>query len=131
MPGVAFREFLQCELDRRRGANPRYSLRAFASALGVDHSTLSQILRGTRRVTVRTLRALGARLRLSEAEIERRCAAETEAAVLDAVRHARFRPDSRWTAMTLGVPIDEVNVALQALLRRRLLVMRGDQWRIQ
>lgn len=130
MPRMAFREFLQRELERRRGANPRYSLRAFASALGVDHSTLSQILRGTRRVTIRTLRALGARLRMSAGEIERRCAAETEAAVLDAVRHASFRADSRWMAVTLGVPVDEINVALQALLRRRMLVMRGEQWRI-
>ena len=111
--------------------NRRYSLRAFAAALDVDHSTLSQILRGTRRVTIRTLRALGVRLRLSAGEIERRCAAETEAAVLDAVRHTRVHADSRWMAMTLGVPIDDVNVALQALLRRRMLVMRGDQWRIQ
>jgi len=126
--GMAFRDVLQREFDRRRAANRRYSLRAFACALAIDHSTLSQILRGQRRLTSRTLRALGARLGLSANEIAAHCAAENETAILGAVPRDDFRADTRWLAVVLGVPIDEVNVALQALLRRRMLVMGGAQW---
>jgi predicted enzyme related to lactoylglutathione lyase len=41
-----FRELLQRELAKRCAENPQFSLRAFAKALRIDHSTLSQILRG-------------------------------------------------------------------------------------
>ena len=128
MRRVTFRELLQHEFDRRRAANRRYSLRAFARALAVDHSTLSQILRGRRRVTSRTLRALGPRLGMNGNEITARCAAENETAVLGAVARRDFRADTRWLAVTLGVPVDEVNVALQSLLRRRMLMMGGARW---
>lgn len=61
---MSFREVLQEELIRRRARNPRYSLRAFARALALDHSSLSQLLRGRRRVTTRAIRRIGAILRL-------------------------------------------------------------------
>ena len=125
---VSFRENLQREFARRRAANARYSLRAFAGALGVDHSTLSQIVRGTRRVTARTLRALGARLGMSAAAIELQCAAENESAILGVVARSDFRANSRWIAVVLGMPLDEVNVALQTLLRRRQLILGGRRW---
>jgi len=74
---TSFRLRLQAELARRCAGNPRYSLRAFARRLGVDHSTLSQLLRGRRALT-RT--------------------------------------------------VDEVNLALQRLVRLGLLEMRGERW---
>jgi len=39
-----FRARLRDELARRRQVNRRYSVRAFADLLAVDHSTLSQVL---------------------------------------------------------------------------------------
>jgi DNA-binding transcriptional regulator YdaS (Cro superfamily) len=122
---VTFRDVLQDELDRRCAANNRYSLRAFARALAVDHSTLSQILRGKRRLTARNVCALGRRMRLSCADIAEHCAAEHEAAVLAAVERPGFRADSRWVSAVSGIPLDEVNVALQRLLRKRMMTMSG------
>ena len=144
-----FRTRLARELARRCTDNPHYSLRAFALDLDVDHSTLSQILRGKRPASQATIERLCKRLSLSTADIEAFVAAEAAAvpdlaqsraeelahdvaaaisdgchyAILELVRLDSFRPDSRWIARVLGIEIDEVNVALQRLLRLRLLEM--------
>jgi transcriptional regulator with XRE-family HTH domain len=120
---VTFRGLLKAEFDRRRAGNRRYSLRAFARSLAIDHSALSQILRGNRRVTTRTIRALGSTLRLSPATIAEHCAAEHEAAVLATLDRPGFRADSRWVAAVAGIPLDEVNATLQRLLRKRMMTM--------
>lgn len=122
---MTFRRFLQSELERRQGANPRYSLRSFARLLGVDHSTLSQILRGKRRVTARVIQTLGRRLRVRLTEIAEYCELENDAAVLASIRRAGFQTSSRWIAVRLGIPIDAVNIALQRLLRTGMLAMRS------
>jgi transcriptional regulator with XRE-family HTH domain len=123
MPSVTFRFVLHRELERRRAANRRYSLRSFARDLDINHSTLSQILRGKRRLTGRTVRAFGGRLRLAPAEIAELCAVENEAAVLTAIGRSNFRADSRWIATMVGIPLDEVNVTIQRLLRKRIMTM--------
>jgi len=123
--GVTFRGLLQAEFDRRRACNRRYSLRAFARSLTIDHSALSQILRGKRRLTARTVRALGRALRLSPADIAEHCVAEHEAAVLATLERTGFRADSRWVSTMAGTPLDEVNVTLQRLLRKRMMTMSG------
>jgi hypothetical protein len=128
MPPVTFRSVLREELERRQAANPRYSLRSFARDLSVDHSTLSQILRGKRRLTRRTVRAFGRRLRLAVPQIAELCALENEAAVLTVVDRPNFKADSRWVASMVGIPLDEVNVALQRLIRKRMMSMEGDTW---
>lgn len=46
---------LEQELHRRIRKNPRYSLRAYASALGFSPGELSEILRGKRRLTAKAL----------------------------------------------------------------------------
>ena len=126
---VTFRILLQTELDRRRAANRRYSLRSFARALAVDHSTLSQMLRGKRRLTARNVRSLGSRLRLDAAAIAEHSAAENEAAVLAAFDRPGFRADSRWLSTRSGIPLDEVNIALQRLLRKRVVTMQTrERW---
>ena len=120
---------LTAELDRRRSANPRYSLRAFARDLSVDHSTLSQFLHGKRRLTVRTVRALGARLGLPARMIAELCALENEAAVLSILPRKNFLPESRWVSIVTGIPLDEVNITLQRLLRKGTMLMRtSTRW---
>jgi hypothetical protein len=123
MPAVTLRVMLNTELARRQTANPRYSLRSFARDLAVDHSTLSQILRGKRRLTGRTVRAFGRRLRLAAPAIAELCAVENESAVLSALDRPNFQADSRWVATMIGIPLDEVNVTLQRLLRKRIVTM--------
>jgi transcriptional regulator with XRE-family HTH domain len=140
---------VQSEFQVRRTRNPRYSLRAFASFLGTDHSTLSQMMRGKRPVPVSHLRVWAKKLGLDDEEILAYLAAEEVQDVQSATRqhHLKhwaaeassilaqpihwemlrlsrkpdFRPDSRYVAEKLGVSADEVNVALSRLLRLRLL----------
>jgi transcriptional regulator with XRE-family HTH domain len=132
MRAVDLRAILRGELDRRRGLNRRYSLRAFARQLRIDHAALSQFLRGRRRFSARRLRALGCRLGLPAATIDACCAAEAEAAVVALVRGPSFRPDSRWIAQRTNLGADAVNVTLQGLLARGALRMVGPkQWTVE
>src|SRR5215831_1953478 len=78
-PSSGFRLFLQSELARRCSSNPQYSLRSFALQLGINHSTLSQLLRGKRALTPRMIKTLGARLGLRPEEIEAFVARERQA----------------------------------------------------
>ena len=120
---MRFRAILESVLLQRRSINPRYSLRALARTLRTDHAALSQLLRGERRVTARTIHALGPRLGLQAQQIHECRLLEHETAILGALADPRFRPDSRWLAVTLNIPLDEVNIALQRLLHKRSLVM--------
>jgi uncharacterized protein (TIGR02147 family) len=154
-PDTTFRLFLQSELARRCTRNSQYSLRAFAMHLEVDHSTLSQWLRGRRPMTSRSIESIGQALNLPAAAVERyvdhaRRESDDEAlrtasiltgetvtaiadwyhfAILELTRLAEFRPDSRWIARVLDISVDEVNVALQRLIRLDLLDMAStDRW---
>lgn len=150
-PRASFRDRLQDELARRCTRNPRYSLRAFAAYLGSDHATLSQLLRGKRRVTAATVKRLGTRIGLSAAEIEGHLrtlqappapaaaplgsdAAEVFGqwhafAVLELLRLPSFRPDVGWIARVLDLDVSAVQVALQHLLRLGFLRMAAaDRW---
>lgn len=63
-----YRSRLREELTRRIDQNPRYSLRSFAKALGVDASALSQILQGKRFLSAKMIDRLLKGLELSPAE---------------------------------------------------------------
>lgn len=138
--------------------NPHFSLRSFAKQLGIDHSTLSQVLRGRRRLSARALEAVGKRTGLS-AEVVRAYAQDSRKksnskylpanlrsfhfdldtfqlvsiwhhyAILELIQVQGFKTDSRWIANTLGIAVEDVNIALQRLLCLGLLEMSGrSRW---
>ena len=152
-PDTSFRLFLQSELARRCARNPQYSLRAFALHLDVDHSTLSQWLRGRRPITARSIETLGSKLGLSPPAIQQYVersgredrpsrdafllTGETVSlladwyhfAILELTRLDEFRCDSRWIARVLDISVDEVNLAIQRMIRLDLLDMESaDRW---
>jgi transcriptional regulator with XRE-family HTH domain len=151
-PETSFRLLLQSELARRCGRNPNYSLRAFAMHLNVDHSTLSQWLRGRRPIAARNIESIGELLGLEPDVIKAYVdhAVRSDApngmwyltpdtmslvaewyhfAILELTRLESFRPDTRWIARVLGISVDEVNVALQRLIRLDLLDMEtASRW---
>jgi uncharacterized protein (TIGR02147 family) len=150
---TCFRLFVQAELGRRCAKNPHYSLRAFAKYLAIDHATLSQLLRGKRPLSARTIVRLGTRLGLERAAIDRYAAQATYTrsepasesmlsdmqqlaadaanvigdwyhyAILELTRLHHFKPDTRWIARVLDITPDEVNLALTRLIRLGLLEM--------
>ena len=117
------------ELDRRQRLNPRYSLRGFARAVGLHHSTVSRLLRSSRPMSMRTVSTIGKRLGVSSRETAAFVALEDEVAVVLAIKRPAFRPDSRWLASVAGISVDRVNISLQTLLRcgRRRMLSR-QQW---
>lgn len=149
-----FRHFLAGRFEAAQRQNPRYSLRAFARQLAIDHSTLSQLLRGRRPLTRKAVRRIGERLGLAESLVSfyaRRLDNQNDAgaggeavqlsldtfhvisdwyhaAILEVIQIKDFRPDSRWIAKSLGITVNEVSVALQRLLRLGLLQMAGAKW---
>jgi uncharacterized protein (TIGR02147 family) len=153
---TSFRLFLQQELARRCSRNSQYSLRSFALQLDKDHSTLSQLLRGKRPMTEKAIEQIGSKLGLERDLIDSFVAREKLAGphdaplaeiqqltqdtaelvsnvyhytILELVRLAEFKPDSRWIARVLGITVDEVNVALNRLIRLGLLSMEArDRW---
>jgi uncharacterized protein (TIGR02147 family) len=146
------RERLRAAMRR----NPRFSLRSFAKQLGINHSTLSQVLRSRRRLSGRDLEAVAKHMGLSEETIRvyvrnfqkksiplpesLRCyhfdldtfqflSVWYHYAILELIEVEGFKTDSRWIANTLGIAVEDVNIALQRLLRLGLLEMSGrDHW---
>jgi uncharacterized protein (TIGR02147 family) len=151
---MKFREYLQEEFERRRRVNRRYSKRAFADYLAVDHSTLSQILRGRRPAPLDALRRWAEKLGLGAEETALYAAAETaedmaslqqrldhmhwlgEAnsliaqpahwRLLQLIRAPDWRPDMRWAARRTGIALDQLNDALARLLRLGMLRVDAD-----
>lgn len=150
---------MQREFNQRREGNSRYSLRAFATFLGTDHSTLSQILRSQRPLPLARMRTWAKKLGLEPEVTAAYVAAEhlpdaQSAARESQVRHWTaeasaiimlpvhwelfrlcgkhgFRNDSRWIAEQTGATVDQVNMAFQRLLRIGLLRTRADgRWMV-
>lgn len=138
--------------------NSRFSLRSFAKQIGIDHSTLSQILRSKRGLSPRSLAAIGKRLGLNDEALKAHAKVSAKSrrsrgrptipasynfdldtfqmlstwhhyAILELLQVKAFKPDSRWIANSLGLETQEVNIALQRLLRLGLLQMVGrNRW---
>jgi len=111
---VRLQTILQNELSRRRRVNPRYSLRAFARSVNLEHSTLSQLLRGKRAMTWKSIRQIAGTMRWT-------------GTIILKMRTQPQKPfDSRLMAQTLRVSVDEVNVALTDLCLFGLMELKGE-----
>ena len=151
----SFRERLQIELARRCERNARYSLRAFANFLDIDHATLSQLLRARRPFTASSIRRLGTRIGLSPTEIADHIARHAQAtepqpapqvkelaadaaavfadwhafSILELMKLREFKTDLSWIARMLGADPAAIQIALQHLLRLGFLKMEAaDAW---
>jgi transcriptional regulator with XRE-family HTH domain len=154
---MQFCERLQIEFEARKKKNARYSLRAFAAALGAEHSTISQVLRRTRPVPTRRIRAWALKLGMMPEEAAVYVAASHASSperswreqqllhwtvealaimndlihfdILRLTRDPRFQPDVRWISRETAVGVDQVNTALTRLLRLHLIEMVPGEWR--
>jgi transcriptional regulator with XRE-family HTH domain len=106
------RAIVEREFARRKRTNPRYSLRAFARSVNLEHSTLSQLLRGKRTVTWKSIGQIARTMRW------------TGSALLQLSRRGKF--DSRDFARRLNVSADEVNVALTDLCLFGVIELKGE-----
>jgi transcriptional regulator with XRE-family HTH domain len=111
---IRLRTIVTNEFGRRRAVNPRYSLRALARSLEIEHSTLSQLLRGKRTLTWKSIRRIAAQLRW------------TGRTVLQSSGASGPQWDSRAIARRLGLTTDEVNVTLTDLCLFGLPEKKGE-----
>lgn len=144
-----FRVMLQQELIDRCRKNPRYSLRAFAKALDVSSSALTEMLSGKRKITKRSMDKFGVNLGLSADEIQvfqnqtykgAKNSNQQKAdyhqitldqyalisdwyhyAILELIKIENFCPDNSWIAHVLGITKSEANIAIDRLIRLGLL----------
>lgn len=137
---------LQEELLRRCKKNPKYSLRAFAKALGVDASLLSKILRGSRVPGRKVAETIVQRLDLkpeeriklfgstqptgaSAANGYQQLSLDHFHVIADWYHYAifelfavtGFKPEPRWIAARLGISVSEARLALERLERLEII----------
>lgn len=141
-----YRIWLQNEYTNRCKRNSRYSIRAFASFLEIDSSSLSQILSGKRKISQKTLDRFTEKLGKPEIEIEfsqMPKTSEYQMIALDAftvmsdwyhtvileligIPGIDHKPSS--IALQLGINQAEVKIALDRLERLELITKKGKTY---
>ena len=149
------RLILQQELMRRISSNSRYSLRAFAKSLGIQAPTLSHILKGNRKLPKNEINRIISALNLGPetfsnisitpkqndsslteyrqftVDIFNVIAEWYHFTILELVRLPTFKPDPKWIARTLDISINEVNAAIERLVRVEMLeIDKKGMWTV-
>jgi uncharacterized protein (TIGR02147 family) len=114
-----FRLHLQDEFLSRCRRNPKYSLRAFARSLGVNHGILSTVLRNKRPLTARLVQELGFALRLGEKELNAYVRALPDFGESPVKKTTRIKQINQMTVDTFNVVSDWYHDAILELSRLR------------
>lgn len=149
---------LKAELERRCQKNPRYSLRAFARALGISHTHLSLILSGKRELSSQALLRICDIVQLGPRErsellqsskhgkkqqpsraLKTRMTLEMEQFefIADWHHYAILSlleiPESRWSAKffakRLAISESQASLAMERLQRLGLVAPQGDRYK--
>ncbi len=152
-----FRKFLQEELSLRIRTNSQYSLRSFARLLGISAPYLSLILSGKRKLNRKTILKLGKAFGLSPYEMsffvderaeQRDLGSELQPenfrqiafdhfqaisdwhhyAILELTKVKGFKSNVRWVARVLGISPNEVNAAIERLVKLEMLAIKRGVW---
>ena len=122
---------ITAEFDRRHAANPRYSWRAFARALGISHSTASRVVRHAQRASDATVVTIGRRLGWPESRITWLIRQERVQRIEDAAVAPGFVADARWIASRSNLTLDDVQLGLHEALRSgRLEMPNARAWKV-
>lgn len=131
--------FLRETLIGRCKKNESYSLRAFSRDLSIEASALSKIIRGERSISKNMFDRISSSLNLSpkerseflendEADFKqinedyfRVIADWYHFAILELTHLKSFQSDSKWISEKIGIPKQEVNNAVERLMRLKLL----------
>lgn len=153
-----FKDYLYFEYQNRQGRNPRYSLRAYAESLGIDSSRLSKIFRGQRPIQKKMVDQLGNKLKLPQEQIEEykrklatpsllnklipsfpytRLSQEISNIlsrplyfmILEAMKLKGFSSNIKWLSKKLKMKEDEIEEAIQVLIRTgQLEITQTGEW---
>ncbi|MGZ3788129.1 MAG: TIGR02147 family protein [Bacteriovorax sp.] len=140
-----FRLWLQKKFAEKCKKNPRYSLRAFAKALELDASSVSQILSGKRKVSNKSIQRICTKLSVSPNELKNFGLLENSNgtsndwfqvtldtfsvisewyhyAILELTYISGFKSGPRWIAKKLSITTEEARIAIERLKRLGLLL---------
>lgn len=137
-----YREIITTEFQRRQERNPRYSLRSFASFLGMSPAHLSQVISGKRSLSFKSAESIASRLsleptqrqrllgtmspvqkRLTDSHSFRRLREQEFAAianwqdyaVLGLANLSSNKADARWISEKLGITVSQARTTLNRL----------------
>lgn len=79
-----FKDIVAEEFKKRKAQDPNYSIRKFSKSLEINDSSLSQILRGKRKVSPYTIQTAGRNLKMSNEEIAHFIVNEKEISIYEA-----------------------------------------------
>ena len=131
MRAVRFASELAGAFERRRAANPRYSLRAFARAIGISHSAAGRILKETQHPSDATIIQAGTRLGWDATRVSRLLREERVHRLRVLIASPTFTADARWIASRANLPLDEVQIALHEALRTGRIAMTSPHtWKV-
>lgn len=141
---LKFRLWLQRQFTDRCKRNGRYSLRAFAKALSIDASSLSQILSGKRPLSKKSVEAICEKLGATPKDLKsfgllkvdgsndhyHQVNVDTFAvisewyhyAILELTFVSGFKADPKWISKTLSITVEEAKSAIERLKRLGLLL---------
>ncbi|MGZ8556632.1 MAG: TIGR02147 family protein [Sulfuricurvum sp.] len=143
-----FRLWLRKEFTNRCKRNPRYSLRAFATLLDIDPSSLSQILSGKRSFSKKVILHICEKLAVVPQDLKKfgltgpsqgdenclQLHLDTFAIISDWYHYAilelteviGFKADPAWVSKKIGISLQEAKLAIDRLKRLGLLHIVGD-----
>ncbi len=144
-----FRLWLQKQFTDRCKKNSKYSLRSFAKYLNIDPSTLSQILNGKRKISIKATQDLCNKLSATTNELQRFGLLEGQLdtdlnyqqlnldmfsvisewyhyAILELTFISGFKSDPKWIAKQLSITVHEAQSAIERLKRLGLLLEENN-----
>lgn len=131
MATVRFVSEFAAAFERRRAANKRYSLRAFARGIGISHSAAGRILKGTQQPSDATIIQAGTRLGWDAARVSCLLREERVRRLQSLALSPAFTADARWIASRANLPLDEVQIALHEALRTgRIAMTTPHTWKV-
>lgn len=148
---TSFRLWLQRQFTERCKKNSRYSLRAFAKFLSIDHSSLSQILSGKRPISKRSVKAICEKLVANPRDLKAfglikktqavdadymQMSLDTFAvisdwyhiAILELTFVKGFKTEPKWISKKLSITTEEAKSAVERLKRLGLLLEKNGSY---
>jgi uncharacterized protein (TIGR02147 family) len=146
---ILFRLTLKDELLKRTKKNPSYSIRSFAKNLGVEHSSLAQIIMGKRPLTDKMCLRLGTKLGYGSTKMRTLMRTYSDSksfgrykkleedsfkiiadwyyyAILELTYCETFKPSPRWISRVLELPFIKTLDAVERLKRLNFLEVTPD-----
>ena len=138
-------KILEVEFEKRKKKEPKYSIRKYSQDLDIDASTMSQYLRGKRKLTTYSFSTILTKLRVDNDVIEKY---EKDRLELDQLKDKHFlvkshwyyfaileltylydhSSDHSWVSEKLDLDIKTVDLAIQNLLDIGAIEKSGDKY---